>query len=179
MALTNRERQARYRERRREQALVRICEFVPADRAEDLRALAARMRSGETTPKPKPAPRPSAPARQADRLADSVKRTLDPPVASETMTMVTDHQATTDPRERWLETAETLLQLRADHPGTHAFSQALSAHNLAFGKNDRAALLWIGQQDPELIRAALRTSKRTSVRTFVADIRDRPEFNQA
>jgi hypothetical protein len=54
---TNRERQARFAERIREQGLVKICEWIPAERRDDLKSFAAGLR-GDSAPPPPLATRP-------------------------------------------------------------------------------------------------------------------------
>jgi hypothetical protein len=44
MAKSNREKQQDFRERQRERGLVQVCVYVPKDRTEDIKRVAAEMR---------------------------------------------------------------------------------------------------------------------------------------
>lgn len=47
---TSRERQARYAANIREQGLVKICEWIPLERRDELKSFAAELRGGATPP---------------------------------------------------------------------------------------------------------------------------------
>jgi hypothetical protein len=58
---TNAERQARFAARVREQGLVKICEWIPADCRDTFKRIAAEMRGDAAPPAPEPAPPPPPP----------------------------------------------------------------------------------------------------------------------
>jgi hypothetical protein len=66
---TGRERQARFAERIREQGLVKICEWIPAECRDTFKAIARNMRDGVPV-----APPPAAPPPQPDETADRVRQ---------------------------------------------------------------------------------------------------------
>jgi hypothetical protein len=66
---TNAERQARYAARVREQGLVKICEWIPAECRDTLKRVAAELR-GDAPPE-KPEPQPDTPP---DETADKVRQ---------------------------------------------------------------------------------------------------------
>lgn len=73
-------------------------------------------------------------------------------------------------RACWPEIAARMARLRKDYPSDIEFGAALVMHGIEYGKNDRAAFIWMGGLKPSVLEDAMARCDRRSPRHFKSEV---------
>jgi len=82
-----------------------------------------------------------------------------------------------DGREAWADIAEDMLELRGAYKSDLAFGVALAEHDIDYGKNDRAALIWMGKIERSLLLDAIDYYQHGSPRYLVMAMKESGRFD--